>query len=111
MIEITLGGIGAICGYLGTLWCVANLFWGLLRNDARRVLIYGIGVFAAALVALNVGGILNDYTWSLFGLLVFGLHMAVAAWQHAWWKVPVFAFLFGVSTLSFMGVIRRTPSA
>ena len=102
MIELS---IGDVCGYLGTIWCAANLGWAVLRNDAYKAMIYGIGVFAAAVVALNVGGVLNDYTWSLFGLGVFGLHLAVAMWQHVWWKAPVFGILFAVSTLSFMGVI------
>ena len=50
MIEITLDGIGTICGYLGTIWCVANLLWAVFRNDAYKAMIYGIGVFAAAVV-------------------------------------------------------------
>ena len=41
MIEFS---IGDICGYLGTIWCISNLVWGLFRNDASRVLVYGIGV-------------------------------------------------------------------
>ncbi|MFT0899611.1 hypothetical protein [Candidatus Methanoprimaticola sp. MG2] len=102
MIEIP---VGEVCGYLGTIWCVLNLAWAVFRNDAEHAMVYGVGVFAAFVVALNLGGVLNDYTWSLFGLGVFGLHLAIATWQHVWWKVPVFAVLFIVSTLAFMGVV------
>lgn len=102
MIEVS---VGDVCGYLGTIWCVANLVWAIFRNDAYKAMIYGIGVFAAAVVALNVGGVLNDYTWSLFGIGVFGVHLAITIWHHQWWKAPVFGILFIVSTLAFMGVI------
>lgn len=109
MIEITLGDIGTICGYLGTIWCVANLLWGLFRNDAYRVLIYGIGTFAAIIVMLNVGGILNETTWGIFGCLVFGIHtLYAAAVGHAAWKVAVYGILLAVSLLSVVGVIRRS---
>ena len=102
MIEFS---IGDICGYLGTIWCIANLVWGLFRNDASRVLIYGIGTFAAIVVMLNVGGILNEKTWGLFGLCVFGLHLAATIWTHEWWKSVVFGILFLASMFSYVGVI------
>lgn len=107
MIEITLDDVGTICGYLGTIWCVANLLWGLFRNDASRVLIYGIGTFAAIIVMLNVGGILNDTTWGIFGCCVFGLHCvyAVAVHEPAW-KVAFYGILLTTSFLSTVGVFR-----
>ena len=37
MIEIVIDGMGTVCGYLGTIWCVANLLWGLFRNDGGTV--------------------------------------------------------------------------
>ncbi len=107
MIEITLSGIGAVCGYLGTVWCIINLAWGLFRNDAVRTLIYGIGTFAAIVVMLNVGGILNDTTWSIFGCCVFGLHCVYAAvLGEAAWKVAFYGTLLMCSFLSLVGVFR-----
>lgn len=107
MIEITLDGIGTLCGYLGTIWCVANLAWGLFRNDASRVLVYGIGTFAAIVVMLNVGGVLNETTWGAFGCCVFGLHCVyAAATGEAAWKVAVYGTLLAASLLSLMGVFR-----
>lgn len=105
MIEIALDGLGTICGYLGTIWCVANLAWGLFRNDASRCLIYGIGTFAAIVVMLNVGGILNDTTWGIFGCCVFGLHCVYAVVTHeAAWKVVLYGILLTTSFLSVMEV-------
>lgn len=105
MIEIALEGLGSLCGYLGTAWVVINLAWGLFRNDAARVLIYGIGAFAAIVVMLNVGGILNETTWGMFGAAVFGLHVLYAAAVHeAAWKVAAYGILLTTSILSLMGV-------
>ena len=106
MIEITLADIGTLCGYLGTIWCVINLVWGLFRNDATRTLIYGIGVFAAFIVALNVGGLLNETTWSWFGVGVFGLHAIYAICTgEAAWKVLLYVILLGMSLLSGLGLM------
>lgn len=103
MIDIALGDL---LGYLGTFWCVANLLWGMFRNDAVRAVIYGIGCFAALIVALNVGGILNETTWSLFGMVVFGLHAIYnLAVRKVVWKGVMHAFLLGVSVLCFLGVV------
>ena len=105
MIEIVIDGMGTVCGYLGTIWCVANLLWGLFRNDASRVLVYGIGTFAAFGVMLNVGGILNETSWGIFGACVFGLHMLYATVVHeAAWKVAVYGVLLAASVLSLLGV-------
>lgn len=110
MIEITFDGLGTICGYLGTIWCIANLLWGLFRNDASRVLVYGIGTFAAIIVMLNVGGILNDTTWGIFGCCVFGLHcLYAAAIGEAAWKVALYGILLTTSFLSTVGVFRWMP--
>ena len=107
MIEIALDGLGTICGYLGTIWCIANLFWGLFRNDVSRVLVYGIGTFAAVVVMLNVGGVLNETSWGTFGACVFGLHCLYAAAMHeAAWKVAVYGVLLAASVLSLLGVFR-----
>lgn len=107
MIEITLDGMGTLCGYMGTLWCIANLLWGLFRNDASRVLIYGIGTFAAIIVMLNVGGVLNSTTWGIFGCCVFGLHcLYAAATGEAAWKVALYGILLMSSLLSVTGVFR-----
>lgn len=107
MIEITLDGLGTICGYLGTIWCIANLLWGLFRNDASRVLVYGVGTFAAIIVMLNVGGILNDTTWGIFGCCVFGLHTLYAiATAEPVWKAAVYVILLATSLLSVLGVFR-----
>lgn len=109
MIEIVIDGLGTICGYLGTIWCIANLLWGLFRNDASRVLVYGIGTFAAIIVMLNIGGILNDTTWGIFGCCVFGLHciFAVAVHEPAW-KIIFYGILLMASVVSTMGVFRWT---
>lgn len=105
MIEITFSGIGAVMGYLGTIWCMVNLVWGLFRNDAMRVLIYGIGCFAAIIVMLNVGGILNDTTWGIFGCCVFGIHCIHAAvLGEVAWKVAFYGILLTCSFLSTAGV-------
>ena len=105
MIELTISDLGSLCGYLGTIWCIFNLAWGLFRNDASRVLVYGIGTFAAIVVMLNVGGVLNDTTWGIFGACVFGLHTlyAIGAGE-AIWKVVVYGILLGTSMLSVLGV-------
>lgn len=107
MIELTLAGIGTVFGYLGTIWCIVNLAWGLFRNDATRVLIYGIGCFAALIIALNVGGVLNSTTWSMFGAVVFGLHTLYAvATGEAAWKVAIYGILLASSIMSVLGVFR-----
>ena len=111
MIEITISSVGAVCGYLGTIWCVVNLIWGLFRNDASRVLVYGIGTFAAIVVMLNVGGILNDTTWGIFGCCVFGLHcIYTAAVGDPAWKTAFYGILLLCSFLSLMGVFRWMSS-
>ena len=105
MIEIALSDVGSILGWMGTIWCFANLGWGLLRNDARLCLIYGIGCFAAVVVMLNVGGVLNERTWTLFGCGVFGLHcLGSAIMGAAAWKVVLYGTLLGISLLSLAGV-------
>lgn len=105
MMELTLSDVGTFCGYAGTIWCIANLGLAILRNDAYRALIYGIGCFAALIVALNVGGVLNEDTWALFGLAVFGLHMALCLWQGVWWKAILFGIMLAMSAASFIGVV------
>ena len=103
MIDIPLGDL---CGYIGTIWCVANLLWGMFRNDASRAVIYGIGCFAALIVALNVGGILNEETWSIFGMCVFGVHVIYHLTVHkVVWKAVLHAFLLSISVLAFAGLI------
>lgn len=105
MIEIVLSSLGDICGYLGVIWCFANLGWGLFRNNATRCLIYGIGTFAAIVVMLNVGGILNETTWGAFGAIVFGLHLLYALFaEWSTWKVVVYGIMLTTSLLSLMGV-------
>lgn len=106
MIEISLGGFGFIVGYLGTIWCFANLAWGLFRNDASRCMIYGIGAFAAIVVMLNVGGVLNETSWGIFGACVFGVHtLWAAATGEPVWKLAIYGILLGSSILSILGVI------
>lgn len=107
MIEIVLSSLGDVCGHLGAIWCVANLAWGLFRNNATRCLIYGTGTFAAIVVMLNVGGVLNETSWGIFGACVFGLHcLYAAATGEAAWKVALYGSLLGVSILSLLGVFR-----
>lgn len=106
MMELTLSDVGTLCGYAGTIWCIANLGWAILRNDAYRALIYGIGCFAALIVALNVGGVLNEDIWSMFGCAVFGVHFAAVLWQQVWWKVPFYGAMLAASLLALLGVVR-----
>lgn len=102
---IEAAALAELCGYAGTIWCVANLAWGVFRNDALRALIYGIGCFAALIVALNVGGILNETTWGIFGCMVFGIHLIAAIIHRTAWKVVLHGFMLGISVLSVTGLI------
>ena len=107
MIEITLADVGTVFGVLGSVRCVANLLWGLFRNDAVRVLIYGIAVFASIVIALNVGGVVNEESWALFGVAVFGLHSIYSAVTgQAAWKTLLFLALACGSLFTLMGVWR-----
>lgn len=102
---VTLSQIGLICDYLGALWCLMNLIWGLFRNDAHRCLIYGIGVFAAVVVMLNVGGVLNEESWGLFGCAVFGLHLLYSLFfDFRAFRVALYGVLLLTSFLSAAGV-------
>ena len=106
MIEIVVSGLGAVCGYLGAIWCFANLAWALFRNNAEKCLIYGIGTFAAIVVMLNAGGILNETTWGMFGACVFGLHLLYALFaEWSTWKVVAYGIMLTTSLLSLMGVL------
>lgn len=67
----------SIWGYLGLIWCIVNLVYYWFRNDAGPVLVYGISIFAAALVFLNIGGILNPTTWGYYTCGVWFAHMCV----------------------------------
>ncbi len=95
---------GAIFGYLGTLWCIAQLVYAIFRGQAQKAAIYGIALFAAAVIALNVGGILNDATWNLFGIGIFGAHtlyslFIVKSPIHA----VIFAMMFAASVVPMIG--------
>ena len=104
--ELTLSHIGLICDYLGAIWCVLNLVWGLFRNDANRCLIYGIGCFAAVIIMLNVGGVLNKESWGAFGCAVFGLHLLHALYvDFRIYKVVIYGILLMTSMLSALGVM------
>ncbi len=106
MIEITLSSIGDLCGYLGAIWCVVNLVWGVFRNDAPRCLIYTAGTVISVIVMLNIGGVLNERSWGIFGCGVFGLHALYAtATGEAAWKVVLFTVLCATSALSVLGLI------
>ncbi|MDY0247354.1 MAG: hypothetical protein RBR26_10575 [Methanosarcina mazei] len=75
MIEnLTPGSFSTITDYLGFGWCVIQLAWAWLHGLPKNAAIYAVSIFAACLVALNVGGILNETTWSLFGCGVFAIH-------------------------------------
>lgn len=107
MMEITVADIGTACGYLGTLWVVAKLIYGVVRNDGIRCLIYGIGTFAAVVVMLNIGGVLNERSWSMFGAAVFGIHLAIgAATGQPGWKLAIYGLLLAASVLSILGMVR-----
>lgn len=104
---IEAADIGHICDYLGVIWCILNLVWGLFRNDAYRCLVYGIGVFAACVVMLNVGGLLNEESWGLFGIGVFGLHLVYTfAVNFSSYRCAVYGILFTASVLSYAGAFR-----
>lgn len=97
---------GAIFGYLGSIWCVANLMWAMFRNDAHKAMIYGIGVFATIVVMLNIGGILNDTTWTMFGIGVFGLELIVNVFiTKVLWKTALYSIMLTASTMSLLGVV------
>lgn len=105
MLGLTLSDIGSLLGWAGTIWCFANLAWGLFRNDAVRSTIYGIACFAAVVVMLNVGGVLNDRTWTMFGCVVFGGHCLISlATGAAIWKIAIYGVMLVASALSLMGV-------
>ena len=95
-----------VWGYLGFIWCVAKLVWCLFRNDAKGSVIYGIATFAGVVITLNIGGVLNDYTWSVFGLAIFALHMIYSMFLV---KNPlqagIYAVLTALSGVSLLGLI------
>ena len=96
--------LGVLCGYIGTAWCVGNLLWALFRNDATRALIYGSAVLLATIVALNIGGVLNEEVWNLFGLGVFGAHLIYVMFIHrSIVQAVLFAMMFCISVLAFVG--------
>jgi len=70
-----------------------------------RTMIYGIATFAAVIIALNIGGVLNDETWSLFGLAVFGAHTAYALLiTKVPWQIAIYSVLTATSLASIIGV-------
>lgn len=95
-----------VWGYLGFIWCVAKLVWCLFRNDAKGSVIYGIATFAGVVITLNIGGVLNDETWSLFGLAVFGAHTAyVLLITKVPWQIAIYSILTTMSVASVLGVV------
>lgn len=103
---ITPETVSTLMGYMGLAWCAGNLGWGLLRNQARLTMIYGVGCFAAFVVWLNVGGVVNATTWGAFGTAVFGLRMLFSLLvRRSARGTALFGFMFGTSALSLLGVL------
>lgn len=95
MIAVT----GELWGYLSAIWCVAMLLWNLFRNNTIPALIYGICCFAAAVIALNVGGILNETTWHMLGIGVFGISLLINLAQKKMLHVCMYSALLAISAL------------
>lgn len=95
-----------IFGYLGMIWCVAKLAWSMFRNDATGSVIYGIATFAGAIIALNIGGVLNDTTWSIFSFSIFSAHALYSMFiAKIPWQASVYAVLSVLSAISLLGVL------
>lgn len=95
--------ISVLLGCAGLAWCVLMLAWSLFRNDARGSVIYGIAVFGGAVVALNVGGALDEAAWSLFGAAVFAAHLAWCALvRGSVWGAVVSSALLTASVLGMV---------
>ena len=106
MIEnLTVESATVLMNYLGLGYCLIQLGWALFHGLAKKAAIYGIAIFAAFIVAINMGGVLNDTTWSWFGIGVFGLNLLYNLQQRIMWKVGVYALLAAVNAIVLTGVV------
>ena len=106
MIEnLTVESAAVLMNYLGLGYCLIQLGWALFHGKAKNAAIYGIAIFAAFIVAINMGGVLNDTTWSWFGIGIFGANMIYNLSKRIMWKVGVYALLAAVNTIVLIGVI------
>jgi len=78
---------------LPIIWLSLNLFWAVLRGHGKDAVIYGVVLFAMALVALNLGGVLNTWTWHLAAIVVFSAEALFRIWRGPKWKVLVAVIL------------------
>lgn len=90
---------GELWGHLSVIWCVAMLLWNLFRNNTVPALIYGVCLFAAALIALNVGGVLNADTWHMLGIGVFGISLLINMLQKKVIGICTYSALLAISAL------------
>ncbi len=90
-----------ILGYISLIFCAVQLLYGLfIAHDPMRSMIYGIGLFAAVVIALNIGGILNDYTWGIFGIGMFGLNVLYYMKKGPAYAVVIYSMLLAASALT-----------
>ena len=85
--------VGELFGYLSLAWIVLNFFWAILRGHGLYAAAYGIGLFAAIVIALNVGGILNETTWHYFGIVIFALEFVFHFFKGHRAKMVIFGIL------------------
>jgi len=100
-----LGPVGSVCGYLGGFWVVGNLIYGIIRNDGLRCLIYGAASAVALVIALNMGGILNELVWAGYGSVIFGLHFIIMWHKHKKLVAVMYGIPGIISVLSFVGLL------
>jgi len=94
MIDIHL-----ILSLLPAAWAAVNLGWALFRNQGKDAAIYAIILFALGLVALNLGGALNAWTWKLLTIGVFSGEAVYRLFKGPRWKVPIALILLVAAML------------
>ncbi len=83
-------------GYLSIAWVIVCFFVSDFRNQSRKETAYGIILVCTILVALNIGGILNEDTWAILGSILLGLH-GIVYYRKGLHIVAYFAWFVAVS--------------
>lgn len=95
-----LASFAAVLEYTSLIWALCNLGYGILRGQAQRAAVYGAALAIGAVIALNMGGVVNASSWHVFTLIIFAAEALFNLWRGPKWKVAVFGLLFFMSVVT-----------
>ena len=89
--------MGDLWGYLSLAWVLCNFAYAMFRARATMAVAYGIAIFAAIVIFLNIGGVLNADTWHMFGILIFGVEFICNYFKGPKHKAVLFGVLLFIT--------------